>query len=318
MAALFGHKHDSLRGEEPDPNDDDDSDDDFLDVDASDFKAPRFLAFSLNGRSPPSQRKAIGLPRSSNATIHFCENCGTEYVQWVGRCSTCRQWNTLRSHSVPRRSADEISREMDRKPLNAQDEEGFEFDLFSNERLKITPELETESGNEHWNFDALEYIEMENTDAVEGRAMTISGMKPVVVNALVVAGSGLRRAEGVNLARLCRTLAILQKKFGIDFRQYDVYVECADQVERSADLALVAAIISSLSSVPVRTDSFLLGEIDLLGNIQPAAENHELSCFSRIICGVVNGEQEGQVDRVICRTISDALDQVLLRNSPSP
>lgn len=309
--ALFEHEHNSF-GEERDREDDD-----FLDVDTTKFKAPKFLTFSLNGRSPSSQRKAIGLPRSSNATIHCCENCGTEYVQWVGRCSTCHQWNTLRSHSVPRRTTDEITRDMDRKPLNAQGEETFEFDLFSGDRLEIPPKFETESGKERWKVDLLGYPEIETTHAVEGRAMTISGMKPVAVNALVVAGSGLRSAEGVDLTRLCRTLAILQKKFGVDFRQYDVYVECGVQVGRSADLALVAAVMSSLFSIPVRKDSFLLGEIDLLGHIQPTDENGDLSCFSRIVCGGAPNEKEGKSDSVICRTISDALAHVLVRNLPS-
>lgn len=317
--ALFEHQRDSFR-EEPDHNDDDnDEDDEFPEVDVSTFKAPQFLAFSLNGRSSPSQRKAIGLPRSSNATIHFCENCGTEYVQWVGRCSTCLQWNTLRSRSVPRRTADEISRELERKPFFTQEEESLQFDLFSIDRLNTIPTLELRGDTGKWNSTSLKYPEMEISGfkAVEGRAMTISGMKPVAVNALVVPGSGLRSAEGVDLTRLCRALAILQKKHGIDFRQYDVYVECTAQVERSADLALVAAVMSSISSIPVRNDSFLLGEIDLFGDIQPTYETHDLDSFSRIVCGGVTDEQNGQVDWVFCPTVSEALEEVLVRRLPN-
>ncbi len=28
-------------------------------------------------------------------TTFFCQNCGTQHAQWVGQCSTCKQWNTV-------------------------------------------------------------------------------------------------------------------------------------------------------------------------------------------------------------------------------
>lgn len=311
---LREQQRDSSR-EEADHNDDDDDDDEFPHVDTSNFKTPNLLAFSLNGRSSPSQRKAIGLSRSSNATIHFCENCGTEYVQWVGQCTTCRQWNTLRSRSVPRRSIDEISREFEKWSLH--EEESFPVDQFMDDWLEVMPTHDVKNRKERGNETLLEYPEIEKTRShdVEGCARTIWRMKPVTVKALVVTGSGLRSAEGISKKRLCRTLAILQKQFGVDFRQYDVYVECTAQVERSADLAVVAAVMSSLFSIPVRSDSFLVGEIDLLGNIQPMNEDADLPCVSRIVYRGANSEKG--FGWVSCQTISQALDQVLVRNLPS-
>jgi hypothetical protein len=312
LAPLFGRR--AFR-EEPAPNDDeDDENEDFLEVDASRFKVPRFLTFGLNGRSAPAQRKAIGLSRSSNATIHYCENCGTEYVQWVGRCSTCQQWNTLRSHSVPRRTADEILRERE-KTLNAQDEDASLFDDSTGDTLEMISAFDVEEYRNNLNGSSADYSEMDTNrlNAVEGRAMTISGGKPVAVDALVVAGSGLRSAVGIDLGRLCRTLAIMQKKFGIDFRKFDVYVECSAQVGHSADLAVMGAVMSSLSAVPVRTDSFLIGKIDLLGGLQPIDEENDLSSFSRIVCA---NEKEFQGNTVLCQSISEALDQVLVRRFP--
>lgn len=28
-------------------------------------------------------------------TTFFCQNCGAQHAQWVGQCSTCKQWNTV-------------------------------------------------------------------------------------------------------------------------------------------------------------------------------------------------------------------------------
>ena len=54
------------------------------------------------GRSAPSQRKATGKSSSSAATVHVCTNCGAECVKWVGRCATCKEWNTVKEFKAPR------------------------------------------------------------------------------------------------------------------------------------------------------------------------------------------------------------------------
>lgn len=28
-------------------------------------------------------------------TSYFCQNCGTQFAQWMGKCSSCNQWNTI-------------------------------------------------------------------------------------------------------------------------------------------------------------------------------------------------------------------------------
>jgi len=71
-------------------------------------KIPRLLSYGLKNRSPPSSRKALGSCNKNNATVFVCENCGTEEVQWVGRCPTCRKWNTVKEHIV-RRDGQSIS-----------------------------------------------------------------------------------------------------------------------------------------------------------------------------------------------------------------
>ena len=28
-------------------------------------------------------------------TTFFCQNCGTQYPKWIGKCNSCQQWNTI-------------------------------------------------------------------------------------------------------------------------------------------------------------------------------------------------------------------------------
>lgn len=87
-------------------NYDDDDDDEPPDVDPANFRPPSTMSYGLNsGRSSPSQRKAMGRSGASTASIHLCTNCGSEFVKWMGRCPTCREWNTLQEHVVARQSA---------------------------------------------------------------------------------------------------------------------------------------------------------------------------------------------------------------------
>lgn len=89
-------------------DDDFDDDDDYIDLPNS-----KMASFSSNpisfgpgrGKSAPSQRKAMGKSSASSATVHVCTNCSAEYVNWVGKCSTCNEWNTIQEFKVNRNKA---------------------------------------------------------------------------------------------------------------------------------------------------------------------------------------------------------------------
>jgi DNA repair protein RadA/Sms len=87
-----------------DDGDDDDDDDEPPDVDVSKFSPPKSsVSYGPGrGRSAPSQRKAMGTSGSSSTSVHVCTNCGAEFVKWMGRCPTCREWNTLQEFKVDR------------------------------------------------------------------------------------------------------------------------------------------------------------------------------------------------------------------------
>lgn len=88
-------------------DDDDDDDDEPPEVDVNAFRSSASsmstAAYGWNsGRSSPATRKAMGRSATSTATIHICGNCGSEFVKWMGRCPTCKEWNTLQEHAVVR------------------------------------------------------------------------------------------------------------------------------------------------------------------------------------------------------------------------
>ena len=44
----------------------------------------------------------MGKSGTSDATVYICTNCGAEYVKWMGRCSTCKEWNKIQEFKVGR------------------------------------------------------------------------------------------------------------------------------------------------------------------------------------------------------------------------
>jgi DNA repair protein RadA/Sms len=98
------------------------------------------------------------------------------------------------------------------------------------------------------------------------------------VQALVgppIAGSPRRVAIGVDGGRLALLLAVLERA-GVGLSSREVFVSCTGGFELSepaADLAVVAALLSSVSGRPLPASAVLFGEIGLLGEVRrvPAA-----------------------------------------------
>jgi len=87
--------------------DTDDTDDEYsdMDIDISKFSPPTSFYGLNRGRSAPGQRKAMAKKSSSSTTVHICTKCGSESVKWMGRCPTCREWNTMQKFEVGRSAA---------------------------------------------------------------------------------------------------------------------------------------------------------------------------------------------------------------------
>ena len=105
---------------------------------------------------------------------------------------------------------------------------------------------------------------------------TIEGTRPLLVEiqALVVKSSfasSRRSIVGWDHARLSMVLAILEARCNINLSSYDVYLNVAGGIkitEPAADLAVVAALISSFKSKKIEPDTVIFGELSLSGMIR--------------------------------------------------
>jgi len=107
----------------------------------------------------------------------------------------------------------------------------------------------------------------------------MEGTRPVLVEiqALVAQstlGTPRRAVIGWDSSRLSMVLAVLEAHCGVKLGNYDVYLNVAGGYrihEPAADLAVAAALVSSLCGVPLPADSVHFGEISLSGSTRPVA-----------------------------------------------
>lgn len=112
-----------------------------------------------------------------------------------------------------------------------------------------------------------------------GSAVTalMEGTRPVLVEVQALAapsgyGTPQRVATGLDPRRLAVLLAVLERRGGAGFGHLDVFVQVTAGVrlrEPGADLAVAAALLSSLHNRPTPADALFLGEVGLGGEIRP-------------------------------------------------
>ena len=108
---------------------------------------------------------------------------------------------------------------------------------------------------------------------------TLDGTRPLLfeVQALVssaVYGTAQRSATGFDTRRLNMLLAVLEKRAGFHLAAKDVFLNMAGGLKVSdpaADLAVIAAVLSSNFDYSLPGDSCFCGEVGLSGEIRPVA-----------------------------------------------
>jgi DNA repair protein RadA/Sms len=118
------------------------------------------------------------------------------------------------------------------------------------------------------------------SDKTSGSAVTalMEGTRPVLVEVQALAaksgyGTPQRVATGLDPRRLAVLLAVLERRADTSFANLDVFVQVTAGVrvnEPGADLAVAAALLSSLYNRPAPADVIFLGEIGLGGEIRPS------------------------------------------------
>ena len=56
----------------------------------------------ISGRFTKSISSSKYLGSKDKEEVFFCESCGTEHINWVGRCNSCKEWNTVKQFKVPK------------------------------------------------------------------------------------------------------------------------------------------------------------------------------------------------------------------------
>mgnify|MGYP005831215429 CR=1 FL=1 len=125
----------------------------------------------------------------------------------------------------------------------------------------------------------------------------IEGTRPLLleVQALVTStnyGMPQRNSNGYDLRRLQMILAVLEKRLGLMFKQYDVFINIAGGLyvsDPAIDLGIAAALVSSFRDKPIKKGIVLVGEIGLTGEVRQVSniehrikEAHKLG-FSKIL-----------------------------------
>ena len=107
-------------------------------------------------------------------------------------------------------------------------------------------------------------------------AVTMEGTRPLLVEMQGLTspsnlGNPRRTPNGVDINRLLLVTAVLARRVGVRLADADVFVNVVGGLrisEPAADLAIAAAIASSVKDAPVKADAVLIGEIGLSGELR--------------------------------------------------
>jgi DNA repair protein RadA/Sms len=117
---------------------------------------------------------------------------------------------------------------------------------------------------------------------ISGSAVTalLEGTRPVLIEVQALAatagfGTPQRVATGYDSRRLALLLAVLDKRAEMSFAALDVFLNVVGGVrlhEPGGDLAVTAALASSVFDRPVPSDAVFIGEVGLGGEVRPVSQ----------------------------------------------
>ena len=153
----------------------------------------------------------------------------------------------------------------------------------------------------------------------------MEGTRPVLceIQALVapsMLGTPRRAIVGWDSARLATVLAVLEARCGVRMGASDVYLNVAGGLriaEPAADLAVAAALVSSMTGRPLSADAVFFGEVSLSGAVRMVGlsatriREAERLGFARAIApqAIVDS---GGTQGLACRGVSDLFELVTL------
>jgi len=168
----------------------------------------------------------------------------------------------------------------------------------------------------------------------------VEGTRPLLVEvqALVSTssyGNARRMASGLDQNRLSLLLAVLEKRAGLNLIAEDVFVNVAGGMtvdEPAADLAIIAAVASSVRNRAIIANTAVFGEVGLAGEIRATSQSslriREAAQMGFARCVVPEGNSDAREPQAlpgtlatadapaVCevigvKTVSEALDQLI-------
>ncbi|CDN31306.1 DNA repair protein RadA [Mucinivorans hirudinis] len=114
-------------------------------------------------------------------------------------------------------------------------------------------------------------------------AASIEGIRPYLIETQALVsnsayGTPQRSATGIDYKRMGMLIAVLEKRLGFRLGQKDVFLNLAGGfkvADTGLDLALVAAIVSSATDIPLGGDICFAGEVGLSGEVRPALRTEQ-------------------------------------------
>ena len=164
--------------------------------------------------------------------------------------------------------------------------------------------------------------------SVPGVAMTmvLEGSLPLAAEIQsLAAGTAFpyprRTARGIDVNKIQLFAAVLEKRCGIGCGLFDIYVNVAGGLqlkEPASDLALCAALASSVRDVPLPGKCLFLGEVGLAGEIRPVTrlprrlqEASRLGFTRAVISSRENQLKGAPMETVRAATLREALKEVM-------
>jgi DNA repair protein RadA/Sms len=119
------------------------------------------------------------------------------------------------------------------------------------------------------------FFNKDKLQAGEALSVIMEGSRPIIigVEALVAEAFGhpKRSTTGYDSNRLSMILALLEKKLDLPLSTYDVFINISGGIrvnETGADLAIVAAILSSFRDRIISKETVFIGEVSLTGEVR--------------------------------------------------
>lgn len=162
-------------------------------------------------------------------------------------------------------------------------------------------------------------------------AVTMEGTRPILVEVQGLSsptafGNPRRTPNGIDFNRLLLVTAVLARRLGLRLADQDVFVNVVGGIqveEPAADLAVAAAIASSLRDLPVKADTVLIGEVGLSGELRmvgqmPARlrEASKLGFKTAIVPKRLRKSEPwpAGIEVVEARSLREALDRAMVKS----